>query len=189
MSNSSLLLYTTTGLYNGYKITTTGSAPHRYPTSSPTALEEIENMTISTPGFSPSGLSEEMTSEMSTSHPDDDKMWTMLDSIWIFAVILLTLEFILALSTNILLINTICYSPSLKTPPNVQLVGIATFFFRSSLIQLAPQKASIIMPLAKIYLSFDQIRQKRLIMKTPDTFQFLDTYFTISHPAYFMISF
>ncbi len=125
-TDSSLLLYSTTSLYNYESVhkISPKTMPQEYPTAAPALLGNVsENFSISLPGFSSSGISGEMTFEMSTSHPDAP-MWIMSDSIWVSAVILLTLEFLLALFTNILLINTICYSPSLKTPPNVQLVSL-----------------------------------------------------------------
>ena len=51
------------------------------------------------------------------------ELWVMPDPIWASGLVLTALELAVAVFANTLLIATICYSPNLKTPPNVQLVS------------------------------------------------------------------
>ncbi len=59
------------------------------------------------------------------------EIWVMPGNIWASGVALTGIELLLALFANILLVTTIYNSPSLRTPPNIQLVsvvkGIRTF--------------------------------------------------------------
>ncbi len=66
-----------------------------------------------------------LTSEnVLSSNSDDESIWNMPEGVYISVIVILSCELIMAIMTNALLIVTICYSPSLKTPPNAQLVSI-----------------------------------------------------------------
>lgn len=54
--------------------------------------------------------------------PEDE--CSISESIFIFSITILTLELLIGIISNILLVSTICNSPSLKTPPNALLVNI-----------------------------------------------------------------
>ena len=63
---------------------------------------------------------DDVTSPVPTS---SSSIWVMSDAVWASGLVLTALELAVSLSANTLLIATICYSPSLKTPPNIQLVS------------------------------------------------------------------
>ena len=49
--------------------------------------------------------------------------WTMSRGVYVTSLTILTLEALLSVFSNALLIITICFSPSLRTPPNAQLIS------------------------------------------------------------------
>ena len=85
-----------------------------------TAMENT--VTMVTGGLLTSALTEMMT-EGGGGEPDVTE-WVMSRSCYVITLTLLSLEASLALLSNSLLIVTIRYSPSLKTPPNSQLISI-----------------------------------------------------------------
>ena len=56
--------------------------------------------------------------------PPQTQIWTMPSPVYISTTVILSVETVSAVFANLLLIVTICHSPSLKTPPNAQLVSI-----------------------------------------------------------------
>lgn len=59
-----------------------------------------------------------------TATPEPGELiWVMPRDLWVSGITLTTLELALSLFSNILLMATIFSSPSLRTPPNVQLVS------------------------------------------------------------------